>query len=265
MIRSNFSHIFRFIFQYPLSGLSFVILTFLIIALSVLLPRVKESITSEMVEHAYAGHFHALVSSRHNYKALARELRKFPGIAKIEEMNESVIQEQAEQIISHLSGSEGLLKGISLHFAGLRVVFSQEINTESVQLIQEYMQRYIGAQNIKFGPIVRNERIGDIDSQGMVIRLKNNVGVIITTIFMIFWVMSAYFYSKNLARYSYLREQFSRQNKLALKSHLMMTSTLFFPAILFFMSKNTAFYLIGFLGLIILLGISHLRSFRWEA
>ena len=221
--------------------------------------KVMTFISGEKV-NAY---FFALISDP-NHASLAYERTvQLPGVKSVETIVKDRIVEKTKKIISQLSS--GIPHSIfHRNYTGLKVTFKEGVSERSKKLIQNYLEKLVGADHVTMGGIIeenqeREKKIETLSKfKDMVIYIF--IGGALCLCLIPFSKMRTCILEE-----AYLIEKYQRRNNVAIKIYLAGVIPLLLAAMTF--SIYLPSYRLG-LGMALVtfvaMGPTFLKKYRWE-
>jgi hypothetical protein len=206
------TQLLRIFFKRPLASFGLVVST---VFCSVLLSVNGQQLTSHLgiVEHQpTADFFHALVDGRQNHSRISRNLLELPMVVGVDLLSREDIASEVNQILGNLSTTLGA-SALNLDYTGLKVYLDPTTSESSRELVRDYLVRLAGESNITLGALVRS-----VQTQAAFSVKYIDYALYIVALF--FWAMMMRLFISELAKQSYLIEQFQRRDRVALKIYL---------------------------------------------
>ena len=104
---------------------------------------------------AQAPYFYALVGQGQDYQVMLQKLWQLPGIGKIQVLEAQSLMDKAKNLLGHLGDMADDF--LATNFTGLKITFTTEAGPRSQQLIRDYMQGLMRAEDLTLGPTVQQE------------------------------------------------------------------------------------------------------------
>mgnify|MGYP006298324219 CR=1 FL=1 len=228
---------------------------------------IQENVSRHIKVENKTSYFNALISARHNHSRVARKLRDLPGIRRVEEMSEKKIQAEVKELMGSIDlNVSSISKDLDLRYAGLKVILTQELKKESLELIRNYIHRLVGKDQVTLGPVVKPDLSGQRNTGVLKVFSKWGSWFLIAVLGG-GWIFSGVALSLSLREHAYLLEQFQRRQRVACKVMAAGTLTLLGGSILFVVpfGPYSYFYFLPLIALGGFFSLLNLRSYHWEA
>jgi hypothetical protein len=212
--------------------------------------------------------FHALISGEENHNRISRRLRELPGVESVQVLSPQKVLSEVKNVLNAAGniGQEAETLGSLEAFdtAGLKVIFSNQLQERGQQMIRDYLERLVGKDNVTLGAIRAAMRSGK-ESQ-TVQMIKDAWFPLAMGVFGVFWLIAGLGLVEGLRKEAYLVEQYQRRNNVASKSLAIGLSCLVGIPLAAVFTFGTP-YLMGAIVPVALCSVlfaSVLRRFSWQ-
>ncbi len=228
--------------------------------------QINKSVDKRIAISGSESFFYALLDNKENQARIARKLRILPGVKQVELLSEKSVSTMTEEIIKNINidlNSE--LE--RLNFSGLKIIFTKDISSRSIDLIRDYLTRLVGGQQLTMGGVKKPIK-NQIKISKMLSSIKLWGGSFFILIIFLIWGVSFFQFQSVLLKRSYLIERFQRRTYVDLK---VLSSGLAAMSILasgFFFGVFGTPSIVNVLTLAAILCfpfIIKFRSFRWDS
>ena len=253
---------YKVIWDLRLRGLSFFILSIGLFALAANSERVKSFIAVKVTpQNPY---FNALVNKSINANVIARKLQNLPGVKNVKVKSSDYLKNDLRAIAKEID-PEVVKNMMNVSFQGIKVELDRTLEKSSQSLVQEYLNRLVGKENItitgvkypKVNMVASNKDLRHFFLQW--------VDIVLIFCISIVWCFACWSISKELRSNAYLIEKFQRKNMVALKSFLIgMLAIIFVVLNILNIIGGNIFNLLLLLAPLTLLGMTfNINQFKY--
>lgn len=164
--------------------------------------------------------FNVLIENEGNVERIQRKVEQLPGVSKVEVMSSEKIKKGLNKVVKDLKVDlpQVMLSGT---FSGLKVYLLQDIDKRSVDLIKEYINRLVGAENVTISPISERGKTTFEKINSILLQFKSYSWMSLLVIMILFYQLLGYSINKKIGNTAFLIESFQRRKFVGIKINLM--------------------------------------------
>ena len=255
---------FSIIKKTPVLGMSFIVLTLVMIVGIGQQDNWEKIVFNSMPNHAEGPYFHALIPGKENYQRVTRKLRDLPGVSMVKILEKNQIKSQVSNIIGNL-GMDVSSELFDLDYAGLKVIFKNGLQSRSQNLIRDYLGRLVGSSKVTLGAIKSQDEA--VKNRVQLLQLfKNWGGILLTFVVCSFWLITTVLFTQEIRKTSYIVEQFQRKTNVAFKTFLSGVLVLVGTGMICSMVLGNSMWIgLSIVSAVVLFASTPLiRKFKWQ-
>jgi hypothetical protein len=210
-------------------------------------------------------YFYSLLDKKENPNRIARRIRKLPGVAKVEIIQNKQIKSEALRVLDELKETK-LANEFESSQIGLKIEVKKGISKRSVELMRDYLLRLVGEDKITVGAVVSQS-----SKENLYLSWKDNImakarGISLVLLALV-WVVLWTVVKKNLLKWSYILQEFQRRDKVELKlvSTLLAISILLGVIVSYIIGPQDYRNLFTVIGFAFLLTLFSSRKLKWKS
>lgn len=237
---------FNIIRTYPVRSLVFIFFYFAVVLTILQSEEITFSYKNKLSVKNKNPYFYVLTDKTENYMRVIRKLIKFPGIYKVNKINQKKINENTKKFLTSMNfnNSSDLIK--NLNYSGFKVSFNQDLKLKSIDLIKDYLTRFIGEEKVTIGSL-RNYG-NKLERRTLLEEISNYISWIVLSVLTVFLLLSFFSFNRAYQKRCYLIEKFQRRKSILLKGYLSFFILLgLISLILSFIIGKFNFYLVLFI------------------
>lgn len=241
---------YQVIWDLKLRGISFIILSIGLLFVTSQNTEIKKFVEIKVKEQN--PYFNALLEKNINANSIARKLKNLPGVIEVKVKSTDYLKKDLESMMKQMDAeiAQSMMK---VNFQGIRVELDKKLEKSSQGLVQEYLNRLVGKENITITGVKNpKNNIVTLDEDFRAIFMKW-IDIFIIFCLLIVWCFACWSISKEIKNNSYLIEKFQRKKRVAVKTFVFGMTTVLVAvySIIYIIGGNSLNMLVMFIPLLL--------------